>query len=108
LNGPGFGLIYHVLGLGPEGQVLGLCLRLCVLHSNTVIHHQHHHHHQYHRLFTWPSSAVPVTKTSIAFDTSARFTPLLNFIDKTRGCCLSHLQNTGVSRQQWTTVSSRQ
>jgi len=48
--------------------------------------------------FTWLSSAVPVTKTSMAFDTSARFTPLLNFIDNTRGCCLSHLQYTSLSQ----------
>jgi len=29
-NDPGFGLIYHVLDLGLEAQVLGLGLGLCV------------------------------------------------------------------------------
>jgi len=43
-------------------------------------------------LFTSPLPAVLVTNTSIAFDISARFTPLLNFIDRTRGCCRNHLQ----------------
>jgi len=46
LNGSGFGLIYHVLGLGLglglalDGQVLslGLGLGLCFLDSSTVIY----------------------------------------------------------------------
>lgn len=35
---------------------------------------------------------VPFTKLSIAFDISALFTPFLNFIDVTVGCCLNHLE----------------
>ena len=40
LNGPGFGLVYHVLGLGFEAQILGL--GLCVLDSNTDVQCSQH------------------------------------------------------------------